>query len=103
ADKSCRKESSTRSRSATGPAGYTITNGTASTLRIYWIDYKGKRELWFTLKAGYSQDQDSYRTHPWVVTDEKGRCWRLFYAPTTRTSPPRPASGIGTVPRPANS
>jgi hypothetical protein len=84
-DKSCKLESTIRSRTATGKSSYTIVNLTASTLSVYWIDYKGKREHWFDLAPANHVTQPTFKSHPWVVTDEKGRCLRLFNAPVTIT------------------
>ena len=85
ADKSCAVESTTKSKSATHKSTYTITNGTASILSVYWLNYSGHRELWFTVPPDRRVEQATYKSHPWVVTDEAGRCLRLFYAPITIT------------------
>jgi VHL beta domain len=85
ADSSCAREAATRSTppKARDTTYYTIANHTTQTLNIYWLDYRGKREFWFSISPGIEQTQGTYRTHPWVVTDARGRCLRLFYAPKT--------------------
>ena len=77
----CSAEARIRSYEATGETSYTITNRTAGSLTVYWLDYAGTRQQWFQVPPKATMDQNTYRTHPWLVTDSRGRCLRIFYAP----------------------
>lgn len=36
--------------------------------KIYWLDYQGRRVFYKHLFAGQSYTQQTYMTHPWLVT-----------------------------------
>lgn len=55
-------------------------NKSKRTINVYWIDYKGKRQLYHTLRPGQRVGQDTYRTHPWILTTERGRCLESLVA-----------------------
>ena len=52
-------------------------NTANQTVKIYWIDFAGKRVLYSTLLADEVYAQESFVTHPWLVTDAKGNSWAL--------------------------
>jgi hypothetical protein len=83
ADASCQNEATTKSTEAAGPTTYTISNHTAVTLTVYWLNYTGQREKWFDLSAGQTQAQETFETHPWLVAGPDGACLRIFSAPAT--------------------
>jgi hypothetical protein len=56
-----------------------VTNTSEETLKVYWLNYDGKREFYATLKPGESFNSDTFVTHPWLVTDAKEKAWALFY------------------------
>jgi len=41
---------------------------------LYWIDYKGKRVFYAKVQPGARIKQQTYRSHPWIITNQKGRC-----------------------------
>ena len=68
------------------PAALKIVNRSKQTVKLYWINYQGKRELYATLPPGGSYDSDTFLTHPWLVTDEKENAWAIYLAdPQPRT------------------
>jgi hypothetical protein len=36
--------------------------------KIYWLDYQGRRQFYKHIFAGDTHNQQTYMTHPWVVT-----------------------------------
>ena len=57
----------------------TFVNRSSETVKIYWLDFDGKRKLYETLPAGKKCDQPTYVLHPWVVTDAQDNAWGLYY------------------------
>jgi hypothetical protein len=43
-------------------------------VRLYWLDYSGKRKLYATIKQGAQYTQQTFDSHPWVVTDADDKC-----------------------------
>lgn len=56
------------------PATIHFANSTFRTVRIFWVDFKGNRKLYKTLKHGESYVQPSYAKHMWLAVDESGAC-----------------------------
>jgi hypothetical protein len=51
----------------------TFENRSKQTIKVWWLDYEGKRQLKHTLRAGESfGPQRTFLTHPWLVTVEEG-------------------------------
>jgi hypothetical protein len=42
-------------------------------INIYWIDYQGISKFYKSLEPGEQYIQQTYMTHPWLVTDDKNR------------------------------
>lgn len=56
-----------------------LVNGLDEEVVIEWIDFAGARVLYRRLSPGGSYVQQTYVTHPWVVTTARsGRCVMLF-------------------------
>src|SRR5262249_41347082 len=55
-----------------------LINKTKQTVKVFWIDYKGKRKLDATLKPGETHNVTTYLTHPWLVTDAKENAWAIY-------------------------
>ncbi|ANV99335.1 hypothetical protein LMTR13_03235 [Bradyrhizobium icense] len=51
------------------------------TLRIYWINYEGRRHFYAAVRPHQSYHQQTYLTHPWVLTNENEDCLAI-YMPT---------------------
>lgn len=47
-----------------------FVNNTQRDVNLYWIDYRGQKSLYLTLRPGLSSKVDTYQTHPWVFCDK---------------------------------
>jgi hypothetical protein len=54
-------------------------NKSGKTVKVYWLDYDGNRKLYQTLKDEESYEQETFLTHPWVITDEDDNAWYLYF------------------------
>jgi TIR domain-containing protein/von Hippel-Lindau disease tumor suppressor protein len=77
----CDQEKNLRSLGTTQPTTISFTNKTSGTVRIYWLNYQGDRELFAPLERGAVFRAATYIGHPWVVTDASDKC-RAIYMPT---------------------
>ena len=75
---SCAAESSLRSMPSTTLAPVQFLNGSGAWRHLYWLDFDGRRVLYETMAPGQSIAQDTYLTHPWVVTDPAGVCVGIY-------------------------
>ena len=55
-------------------APITFVNQSDAHVLVYWLNYEGDRQLWFELDPGQSHYENTWLTHPWVVTDESDNC-----------------------------
>jgi hypothetical protein len=55
-------------------------NDSNQLVKIFWIDFAGRRVPYNTLAAGASYVQLTYLSHPWVVTDAEANLWHIYYA-----------------------
>jgi len=76
----CDEEKQARSVEGLRSAMISFRNDGPAPVRIYWIDYTGKRKFYAEIATGQRHDQPTYLTHPWVVTDVAGKCIG-FYLP----------------------
>lgn len=67
-------EKGLRSQKSDKPTTIEFINKSQRTVQVFWIDYKGKPVLYHTLRPGKRVGQDTYRTHPWIMTTENGKC-----------------------------
>jgi hypothetical protein len=56
-----------------------FVNNSGEMVKVYWIDYHGKRKFYMALKDGESYQQPTYLTHPWLITDEDGNSWDIYF------------------------
>jgi hypothetical protein len=82
----CSLEPTLRSIEGTVSTSIRFVNQTAGPVTAYWLDYEGQRVFYNTLPAGQntlpagqSYDQQTYLTHPWVVTDATGACLGIWF------------------------
>ena len=54
-------------------------NRSQQTIKVYWLNLEGKRELRHVLKSGEQQTQKTFLTHPWLLTDEQDNALALYY------------------------
>jgi hypothetical protein len=78
AEENCQSEKSIKSADSDKETKVQFKNVSKSKIKIYWINYDGKREFYSDVNPGKSYTQDTYMTHPWVVTDTNGQCVLLF-------------------------
>ncbi|MEN3940370.1 hypothetical protein WJU23_03680 [Prosthecobacter sp. SYSU 5D2] len=57
----------------------TFHNRSSETVKVYWLDFSGKRVLYLTLPSQEKVDQSTYLTHPWLITDSDGNAWHVVY------------------------
>lgn len=57
-----------------------FTNSSPKTVKVFWLDFDGKRKLYRTLSAGESYEQPTYLMHPWLITDDADNAWWLYFA-----------------------
>ena len=74
----CERERGARSLSGTEATKIFFNNQASERVRVYWVDYEGRRKFYSEVEPGDSYTQDTYMTHPWVVTDTREHCIMLF-------------------------
>jgi von Hippel-Lindau disease tumor supressor len=79
ADKHPAEKQGVKSMSSDLPTTIRIFNASGKTVKVYWINFKGERELAATLKDGEALDRTTFLTHPWLITDESDEPWNLYY------------------------
>jgi hypothetical protein len=82
---SCSMESTIRSTAGDSPTTIQFTNRTTQTVRVFWLDYEGKRVLYNTLEAGATYVQGTFLTHPWILVGADETCYGIWL-PTTGAS-----------------
>ena len=78
AQSGCEDEKGVKSADSDTATEVTFQNQSDVTIKVYWLDYEGKRQYYADVKPGKSYTQDTYMTHPWVVTNVKGACVMMF-------------------------
>ena len=73
----CPQEGHIKSPSSYDKAAITFDNQTAGDVKIYWIDFDGKRKFYETLKAHTAYNQATWIGHVWVVADQADQCIKL--------------------------
>lgn len=67
-------------RSIEGREATTIRfkNARSTPIKLYWLDYEGKRKPYETIMPGCSAVQNTYVTHPFLLTDQNERGLVIF-------------------------
>lgn len=73
----CVQEGHIKSPSSFNAATITFDNQTAGNLKVYWLDFNGKRKFYSNLKANSKYDQKTWVGHVWVVADASDQCLKL--------------------------
>ncbi len=56
-----------------------FVNQSKQTIKVYWLDYEGNRQLRATLKDSEAYgSQRTFLTHPWLITDEEENAWHIY-------------------------
>lgn len=53
-------------------------NASVIEIKTFWINYEGHRVYYNSLPPGKSYVQQTYVTHPWVITNRDGKCIAIF-------------------------
>jgi hypothetical protein len=61
-----------KSLNSDNPTNITFTNATCIAISIYWLDFEGNRVFYADIPPGVSYVQNTFLTHPWVVTNANG-------------------------------
>jgi hypothetical protein len=77
-DSSCADESTYKSLKGDTAAQLEVINKSPETVKIWWLDYNGKRVLYQQLPPFTMYVQRTWLTHPWVITNLGGRCYRFL-------------------------
>jgi von Hippel-Lindau disease tumor supressor len=48
-------------------------------IRVYWLNYKGKRVLYKELNSGENIEIQTFLTHPWLITDGNDNAKDIFF------------------------
>ncbi|WP_158702554.1 protein kinase [Kitasatospora sp. MMS16-BH015] len=60
-----------------------FVNRRSETVRIHWLDYQGSRIFYLQLEPGQSYVQQTYVSHPWIVTDTAATPLAIFLPTAT--------------------
>jgi len=74
----CPEETGLQSIRGNAPTSITFVNRLPIAVRIYWINYHGRRQYYGTVRPHKSYHQQTYLTHPWVVTDGNEDCIAVY-------------------------
>jgi len=56
-----------------------FVNNRQETVKVQWLDYRGKRKFYNSLSPGEQYYQQTYLTHPWLITDTYDNSLYLFF------------------------
>jgi tetratricopeptide (TPR) repeat protein len=73
-DQRCGAEGRLRSIGSYQGTQIVVSDQHPSDVRLYWLDFGGKRKLYATIKPGTQYTQQTFDTHSWVVTDADDKC-----------------------------
>ena len=80
-DLGCAGESGLRSTDETTVTEVIFFNQSPAPIRTYWIDHQGHRIFGSEIRPGDSYVQQTYVTHPWVVTKGAAKVCMAIYQP----------------------
>jgi von Hippel-Lindau disease tumor supressor len=75
----CEAESVSISRTGKVTTEITFINQRSVPVKTYWLDYWGKRKFYAQIQPGDKVIQQTYVTHPWVITDVSNNCLGVYY------------------------
>jgi von Hippel-Lindau disease tumor suppressor protein len=77
------KEKDLKSENGKVKTRITFVNHSNQGVKVYWLDYSGQRVFYKKLKPSESYSEDTYMTHPWLITDLHDNAWDV-YMPTVQ-------------------
>jgi hypothetical protein len=82
----CSEESSLKSLESTQSTNVAFKNTSGSSINIYWLDQNGARKEYKKgLASGATHNQQTFVTHPWVITNSADQCMGI-YTPTSTSA-----------------
>ena len=72
-------EKGTYSIHANIPTSIRFENKSGKTVKIYWLDYSGNRKLYKVLEKDQVHFQQTYVTHPWLITGDDDRAMQIYF------------------------
>jgi hypothetical protein len=75
----CASESGLRSVDSEVSTSIQFQNNSNIPVDIYWIDNGGNRKLYANLSPNQGYTQQTYISHPWVVTGVDGKCLGIYF------------------------
>jgi hypothetical protein len=80
----CISEARLRSESSLVSTNILFINRKPFPVKVYWIDFTGKRQHYFDLEPNQVRWQQTFTTHPWVITNTAGNqpCQDVFLPPS---------------------
>ncbi len=80
AARSPEEEPQLKARSSTQPTVVVFDNRTSDDLSLFWLDFQGKRKAYGQVRAGDRSSQNTFATHPWLLTRADGKPAAIFVA-----------------------
>jgi Co/Zn/Cd efflux system component len=77
---SCDQADRLPSQTGTDPTTITFVNLSATTVKLYWINFQGARVFYSMVSPNYQVPQQTYAGHTWLVTDQGDSCKAVFVA-----------------------
>jgi hypothetical protein len=85
-DVGCAGESGLRSIDDTTVTEVIFFNQSPAPIRTYWLDHEGNRKFGSEIRPGDSYVQQTYVTHPWVVTKSSAKSCVAIFQPEASAS-----------------
>jgi VHL beta domain len=77
----CSQEEILSSQSSVDETRIRFVNQSSTAVRIYWLDYQGRRQLIHDLGPGQEEVQQTWQTHPFVLTSTQNpQCVQIVRA-----------------------
>ncbi len=56
-----------------------FVNESEQTIKVYWLNFEGKREGGTILKPGECHEGTTYLTHPFLIADQDDNAWYVYF------------------------
>jgi len=73
------ERAATRSVTAKFSTSIRFINPGSVAVKIYWLNYEGERVFYNLLQPGEEYIQQTYLTHPWLITDVNDNALYIFF------------------------
>jgi len=74
----CAAAGQLRSIEGSSSTSINFVNQTSQSIRTYWLDYQGAPKYYRQLQPGERYSQQTYVSHPWMVTNLSGACLGVY-------------------------